>query len=154
MAFSAAWILAGSVEPARSIASHQHEEALHLARGGIVHLVAALLLVHLGDDGGRRARRADAPRRAVEHALRDLADRLDEGRIGIAGIVGDHHRRLVVERLHGLGIQDRVRRVGDHDHDVGLLLLELQHLALHVGGVGGIGDIERDRLALLLERRW
>ena len=36
-------------------------------------------------------------------------------------------------------------------HDVGLLLLELQHLALHVGRIGGIGDVERDRLALFLE---
>src|SRR6202140_5066889 len=39
----------------------QHEEALHLARGGIVEFVAALLLVHLGNQRGRRAGGADAP---------------------------------------------------------------------------------------------
>src|SRR6185437_13080625 len=62
---------------------NQYEQARHLTRDRVVHLDATLLLVHVGDDGARRAGRSQGPGRAVEGTLRDLADRLDEVGVGI-----------------------------------------------------------------------
>ena len=123
----------------------EREEALHVARAGVVEIAAGLGLVHLVDLGGDRARLADVPGAAVHRALRDVGDRRDERRIGEAGIVADHHRRQVVEVLHRLHVEDRIRRVADEDHDVGLLLLELQHLRRDVGRARAIGNADRDR---------
>src|SRR4051794_22049113 len=105
VALSAAWILVGSVEPARLIASARTRKPC-MARRGVVEVVAGLLLVHLVDPEGGRAGLADVPGRAVDRPLRDAADRLQEGRVREAGIVADEHGRLVAERLHRLHVKD------------------------------------------------
>lgn len=90
--------------------------------------------------------------RAADQPLGDRAHGLHEGRIVEAAIVGDQDRRLPVQLLHRLGIEDRVRRVGDEDHHVGVLLLELQHLRLRIGRVRRIGDFLGDVEAVLGKR--
>src|SRR6185437_16438474 len=57
----------------------ENEERLHVARRRIVHHVAGLGLEQLVDLGRRAARLAGIPGAAVDDALRDGADILDEG---------------------------------------------------------------------------
>ena len=123
----------GSVEPARLIASAITKKTLHHAAAGIVEIDAAPGLVKLVDDGGRAVRLTDGPGASIDYPLREIADRGDERGIGKTGIIGDHHRRHVVDIVHRLHVKDRVRGVADEQNHIRIFILELEDLRRDIG---------------------
>ena len=123
----------------------ERKEALHVARAGVVKIAAGLGLVHLVDLVGGRLWLADRPGAAIHRTLCNVKHCGDERRIGKTAVVTDHHRRLVVEILHRLHVKDQIRGVADEDDDVGIFLLELQHLRGDVRRARAVGDADRDR---------
>src|SRR5262249_57104868 len=93
VAFNAAWIFSGSVDPARLIASARTKNPCIPARAGVVEVAAVFGFEHLIDDVAVTAWLADVKSAAIDGALRHIAGIGNEGRIGKAGVVADDDRR-------------------------------------------------------------
>ncbi len=145
VAISAARIFSGSVEPARLIASASTRKPA--GRGPTCRRARRR---RSSSCRARRTGRGYCPacrrRRTTRLISPSVAAPIAFTKAGslkpASSAIRD--RGLPVQLLHRLGVEDRVRRVGHEDHHVRVLLLELQHLRLHVGRVGRIGDLLRD----------
>jgi hypothetical protein len=84
------------------------EHALQIARARVVEIAAGLRLVHFVDLVGGGVGLADIPGAAIHHALSDVSNRRNEGRVGKAAVIAEHHRRRVIEIAHGAHIEDGI----------------------------------------------